>query len=55
MGKLFGTNGIRGVFSDDFTLEFTLMKALDDTYCHMRLSKGGNDLPYVLCSHKAVP
>ena len=32
---------------DDFTLEFTLMKALDDTYCHMRLSKGGNDLPYV--------
>jgi len=22
MGKLFGTNGVRGVFSEDFTLEF---------------------------------
>tara|TARA_Y100000592_G_C5351006_1_gene258869 strand:+ start:233 stop:601 length:369 start_codon:yes stop_codon:yes gene_type:complete len=32
---------------DDFTLEFTLMKALDDTYYHMRLSKGGSDLPYI--------
>ncbi len=22
MGKLFGTNGVRGVFAEDFTLEF---------------------------------
>ena len=22
MGKLFGTNGVRGIFSEDFNLEF---------------------------------
>ena len=30
MGKLFGTNGIRGVFSDDFNLaKDNIMKNLD--------------------------
>ena len=32
---------------DDFTLEFTIKRALDDTYHHMQLSKGDGDLPYV--------